>query len=63
MLTDVERKVLQLRFGINNGDSQTLHEVGEQMNRSRERIRQIECKALAKLRKSLMHLECCRTYI
>jgi RNA polymerase primary sigma factor len=53
ILTDVERKVLQLRFGLQDGDPRTLNAVGMQLNRSRERIRQIELTALTKLRKSL----------
>jgi len=55
ILTQVEQKVLQLRFGLSDGAARTLNEVGTQMNRSRERIRQIELTALTKLRKSLAH--------
>jgi len=45
-----ERKVLQLRFGLDDGRSRTLEEVGKEFNVTRERIRQIEAKALRKLR-------------
>lgn len=50
-LTDRERTVLSLRFGFDNGSPRTLEEVGAIMNLTRERIRQIEGKALRKLRK------------
>ena len=49
-LTDRERKVLRLRFGIGSGVDHTLEEVGQQFDVTRERIRQIEAKALRKLR-------------
>ncbi len=49
-LTDRERKVLQLRFGLDDGRSRTLEEVGKEFHVTRERIRQIEAKALRKLR-------------
>ncbi len=49
-LSDRERKVLELRFGLNDGHPRTLEEVGKQFNVTRERIRQIEAKALRKLR-------------
>jgi RNA polymerase primary sigma factor len=49
-LTDRERKVLLLRFGLEDGRSRTLEEVGKEFNVTRERIRQIEAKALRKLR-------------
>ena len=49
-LTDREAKVLKLRFGLEDGRSRTLEEVGQQFNVTRERIRQIEAKALRKLR-------------
>jgi len=49
-LNDREREVLELRFGLNDGYSRTLEEVGIQMNVTRERIRQIEAKALRKMR-------------
>ncbi len=49
-LSDRERKVLELRFGLTDGHTRTLEEVGKQFNVTRERIRQIEAKALRKLR-------------
>ena len=49
-LTERERKVLALRFGLVDGKARTLEEVGRQFNVTRERIRQIEAKALRKLR-------------
>jgi RNA polymerase primary sigma factor len=49
-LTERERKVLELRFGLGDGYSRTLEEVGRQFNVTRERIRQIEAKALRKMR-------------
>lgn len=50
-LTDREQKILKLRFGLEDGKSHTLEEVGQEFSVTRERIRQIEAKALAKLRK------------
>ncbi len=49
-LTDREEKVLRLRFGLEDGRPRTLEEVGKEFNVTRERIRQIEAKALRKLR-------------
>lgn len=49
-LTDREKKVLKLRFGLDDGRQRTLEEVGHEFNVTRERIRQIEAKALRKLR-------------
>lgn len=49
-LTDREQKVLTLRFGLQDGRARTLEEVGKEFNVTRERIRQIEAKALRKLR-------------
>jgi len=49
-LTQRERRVLQLRFGLDDGRSRTLEEVGREFGVTRERIRQIEAKALRKLR-------------
>jgi len=49
-LTPREQRVLQLRFGLEDGRSRTLEEVGQEFNVTRERIRQIEAKALRKLR-------------
>ena len=49
-LTEREQKVLRLRFGLDDGRPRTLEEVGREFNVTRERIRQIEAKALRKLR-------------
>ena len=49
-LTEREQKVLKLRFGLEDGRPRTLEEVGKQFHVTRERIRQIEAKALRKLR-------------
>jgi RNA polymerase primary sigma factor len=50
-LTEREQKIIKLRFGLEDGKSHTLEEVGQEFAVTRERIRQIEAKALAKLRK------------
>ena len=52
-LTPREEKVIKMRFGIENGNDQTLEEVGQEFVVTRERIRQIEAKALRKLRHPL----------
>ena len=49
-LTGRERRVLQLRFGLEDGRARTLEEVGKEFHVTRERIRQIEAQALRKLR-------------
>ena len=49
-LTEREREVLRLRFGLEDGHAHTLEEVGKRFNVTRERIRQIEANALRKLR-------------
>lgn len=51
-LTDREQKIIKMRFGIGGGKSHTLEEVGAEFSVTRERIRQIEAKALTKLRKN-----------
>lgn len=51
VLTEREQKILKMRFGLEDGKSHTLEEVGQEFSVTRERIRQIEAKALAKLRK------------
>lgn len=50
-LSEREQKIVKMRFGLDNGKSHTLEEVGQEFAVTRERIRQIEAKALAKLRK------------
>ena len=55
-LTDRERQVLELRFGLQDGRTRTLEEVGKYFDVTRERIRQIEGKALSKLKKSAKSL-------
>ncbi len=50
-LTDREQKIIKMRFGLDDGKNHTLEEVGQEFSVTRERIRQIEAKALAKLRK------------
>ena len=49
-LTPREEKVVRLRFGLDDGKTRTLEDVGKEFNVTRERIRQIEAKALRKLR-------------
>jgi RNA polymerase primary sigma factor len=49
-LSDREKKVIQLRFGLTDGHARTLEEVGREFGVTRERIRQIESKTLSKLR-------------
>lgn len=49
-MTEREQRVLILRFGLQDGRTRTLEEVGKEFNVTRERIRQIEAKALRKLR-------------
>ncbi len=49
-LTDREQRVLKLRFGLEDGRQRTLEEVGREFNVTRERIRQIEAKAIRKLK-------------
>lgn len=50
-LTEREQKIIKMRFGLDDGKNHTLEEVGQEFSVTRERIRQIEAKALAKLRK------------
>ena len=49
-LDEREREILRLRFGLDRGEPRTLEEVGEHFNLTRERIRQIEARAMSKLR-------------
>ena len=51
-LTSQQREIISLRFGLVDGQALTLAKIGEILNISRERVRQIEREALAKLRKS-----------
>jgi len=51
-LSPKEAEVIQLRFGLDSDEPQTLQEIGDRLNLSRERVRQIESKAMAKLRRS-----------
>ena len=51
ILTEREQKILKMRFGLEDGKSHTLEEVGQEFSVTRERIRQIEAKSLVKLRK------------
>ena len=51
VLGEREQKILKMRFGLEDGKSHTLEEVGREFDVTRERIRQIEAKALTKLRK------------
>ena len=50
-----ERRALELRFGLDDGPNRTLEEVGKEFGLTRERIRQIEAEALAKLRTSALY--------
>jgi len=52
ILSPREQKILMMRFGLEDGRGRTLEEVGREFGVTRERIRQIEAKALAKLRKN-----------
>ena len=49
-LDEREREILKLRFGLDRGEARTLEDVGEHFNLTRERIRQIEARAMSKLR-------------
>ena len=51
-LSEIEQKILTLRFGLNDSEPQTLETIGQQFGVTRERIRQIEVKTLEKLKKS-----------
>ena len=61
-LSERERKVVRLRFGLEDGEMRTLEEVGKEFGVTRERIRQIESKTLAKLRHP-MHSGHLRDYL
>lgn len=51
VLDDVERKIIRLRFGFDSGETMTLEEIGKQFGITRERVRQLEARALGKLKK------------
>ena len=53
-LDERERKILEMRFGLRGGKTLTLEEVSQQIGRTRERVRQIQNQALAKLKQLLM---------
>ena len=55
-LTEREAKVIEMRFGLKDGNEHTLEEVGQEFQVTRERIRQIEAKALRKLKKKAKKL-------
>ena len=55
-LTQQQQEVLRLRFGLDDGSTMTLAKIGDRLNISRERVRQIEREALTKLRKSQGHM-------
>ena len=55
-LTDREARVIEMRFGLGDGNEHTLEEVGQEFQVTRERIRQIEAKALRKLKKKAKKL-------
>lgn len=55
VVTSRERRVLELRFGLNGGDSRTLAQVGQEFHLTRERIRQLESRALTKIRRAVRH--------
>ena len=50
VLNERERQVIRLRYGLDGGRTHTLEEIGEQLNVTRERVRQIEARAMEKLR-------------
>lgn len=62
-LSEREIQVIRMRFGIGGVESMTLEEVGENLGVTRERIRQIEAKALAKLRRSKVMRELKEAYL
>ena len=60
-LSERERRVLEMRFGLKDGTAGTLEEVGQKISITRERIRQIEAKALRKLRHPNRQPQACAT--
>lgn len=63
LLTDREQRVLTLRFGLEDGRSRTLEEVGREFQCMRERVRQIEAKALRKVTQAPEAPTCCHDCI
>ena len=61
-LTPREQKVIRLRYGLDDSHPRTLEEVGKEFNVTRERIRQIEAKALRKVKTSKSQQKTCRFY-
>ena len=61
-LTEREQKIIKLRFGLEDGKQHTLEEVGQEFSVTRERIRQIEAKALAKLAQAQRRQEVTRLH-
>lgn len=56
-ITDREKEIIMLRFGVDTSHPHTLHDVGKKLHISRERVRQIQAKAMAKLKKAAVKLE------
>ena len=56
-MTERERKILDMRFGITDGETRTLADIAKKMGVSRERIRQVEAATLKKLRRLIKHQE------
>lgn len=61
-LTELERKVIELRYGFDDGKEHTYQSIADSLNVSRSRIRQNESKALSKLRKQARQISTCLEY-